>query len=129
MGGASDAGLCGARRHVWFGKGSAARRKSPWLVQDSKQIKDAFYTFLIIRHWGMNGWAEEQQKVHGEEERKMQTQKAPFTEEHSHLLSAAFIATAGCILLWGRQRAAMWNLLEGGARAMPLSVWLLKVGC
>lgn len=49
----------------------------------------------------------------------MQAQKAPFTEEHSHLLSTVFIAPAGCVLL-GEGREPMWNQLEGGAHVMPL---------
>lgn len=69
----------------------------------------------------MDGRAAEEQEVDGGEERRMQAQKAPFTEEHSHLLSTAFIATAGCVLL-GEGREPMWNQLEGGTHVMPVGL-------
>lgn len=51
----------------------------------------------------------------------MQTQR-PFLEEQSHLLGTAFIATAGRILLKGGGEPMMWNLMETGAWAMPISL-------
>lgn len=68
------------------------------------------------------GWIEEER----EKGRRMQTQKSPFVEEHSHLVSISFIAKSGYILI---RRGGNANAVASAGSRGPLAVpiWLMKV--
>lgn len=90
------AGLCISRRQVRLHTGPrslcAAHHDLTAAGTGLEEINKGRVLYsLRTRHWGING---QEQKVEGEKER-MQMWKAPFTEEHSHLLNTAFIATTG----------------------------------
>lgn len=77
----------------------------------------------------MNGWVEEQQKVDGG---KGEENANPESSFHG----GTFPSAERCVYCigWlyfalGKAESRDVEMLEGGACAMPLWVWLLKVGC